>query len=263
MDVENAGKAITLISEVLNEVDFAGLSKYGYKHLSEIKRFIEQEYKEHADIDTLGKIKRKAKFANGNIITDDRLTKAVSIIEAIQYPPCEPMPNIVIDAKSLSCAKEILLKYVTSELFDILKTEYEQRSGNGTIIQKLTDTGMSYEDAGKYVNLACRIFRNVTDIDSDWYMYVGSNLTNTRKFCEYLTKKKYIHKSEIPGILKGNIDRHKCKINPETGLPYGLINGTNPQNFIIFCGGWNCGHQLVPMAAEAVPADIRKELNLV
>ncbi|MDR1595295.1 MAG: ADP-ribosyltransferase [Prevotellaceae bacterium] len=99
------------------------------------------------------------------------------------------------------------------------------------------------------------------DLGLKWFMYVGSNLTTTREFCEHLTKKKYIHESEIPTILSGDIDGHQCEIYAKTKLPRGLIDGTNPSNFSIYRGGWNCGHQLVPVAAEAVPPDIRAKIS--
>jgi hypothetical protein len=100
------------------------------------------------------------------------------------------------------------------------------------------------------------------DLGLKWYAYVGSNLTTTREFCRHLTEKEYVHESEIPTILSGKIDGYQCKkISTKTGLPYGLIDGTNAANFIIYRGGWNCGHQLVPVSAEAVPADVRAKIE--
>jgi hypothetical protein len=99
------------------------------------------------------------------------------------------------------------------------------------------------------------------DLRLEWYMYVGSNLITTREFCKHLTKKKYIHESEIPDILAGKIDGHQCEIYSKTHLPYGMIAGTNTSNFSIYRGGWNCGHQLVPVAPEAVPADVRAKIE--
>ncbi len=95
------------------------------------------------------------------------------------------------------------------------------------------------------------------DLGLDWYMYVGSNLTTTREFCEYLTKKKYIHRSELPEIIKGHIDGHKCDLDKKTDLPKGMINGTNESNFQIYRGGYNCGHQLIPVSKFAVPENLR------
>ncbi len=91
------------------------------------------------------------------------------------------------------------------------------------------------------------------DLGLEWFEYVGSNIETTREFCEHLTEKRYIHKSEIKTILKGKIDGHQCEIYEKTGLPKGMIEGTNEQNFQVNCGGWNCRHQLVPVAKEAVP----------
>lgn len=99
-------------------------------------------------------------------------------------------------------------------------------------------------------------------LDTEWFMYTGSNKETTREFCEQLTRKKFIHKSEIPEILKGRIDEYQCAIYEKTGLPYGMIEGTTPENFQCNCGGWNCRHQLVPIADAVVPKSIRDRLRI-
>ena len=98
-------------------------------------------------------------------------------------------------------------------------------------------------------------------LDTDWYMYTGSNKETTREFCEQLTRKKYIHRSEIATILTGKIDDYQCAIYPKTGLPYGMIEGTTVENFQCNCGGWNCRHQLVPVADAVVPANLRAKFK--
>lgn len=98
------------------------------------------------------------------------------------------------------------------------------------------------------------------DLGLEWFEYVGSNIETTREFCEHLTEKRYIHKSEIKTILKGEIDGHQCEIYEKTGLPKGMIEGTNEQNFQVNCGGWNCRHQLVPVAKEAIPKNEKEAL---
>ena len=104
------------------------------------------------------------------------------------------------------------------------------------------------------------------DLGTEWFMYIGSNKETTREFCEHLTAKKYVHKSEIPEILKGKIEYdgkvHECAIYAKTQLPYGMIAGTTPENFQCNCGGWNCRHQLVPVADAVVPKQIRDRLRL-
>lgn len=99
------------------------------------------------------------------------------------------------------------------------------------------------------------------DLDCEWFMYVGSNKETTREFCSHLTAKKFVHRSEIPDLLKGKIDDYQCAIYPRTNLPYGMIEGTTPDNFQCNCGGWNCRHQLIPVADAVVPANLRNKFK--
>ena len=99
------------------------------------------------------------------------------------------------------------------------------------------------------------------DLDCEWFMYVGSNKETTREFCSHLTAKKFVHRSEIPDLLKGKIDDYQCAIYPKTNLPYGMIEGTTPDNFQCNCGGWNCRHQLIPVADAVVPANLRAKFS--
>jgi hypothetical protein len=94
------------------------------------------------------------------------------------------------------------------------------------------------------------------DLKTDWFVYRGSNIETTREFCKQLTKKEYVHRSEIPEILKGHIDRYRCKIYERTGLPYGMKEGTTPDNFMANCGGWNCQHELIPVPKSQVPTEL-------
>jgi hypothetical protein len=99
------------------------------------------------------------------------------------------------------------------------------------------------------------------DLNMNWGRYVGSNLTTTREFCEYLTKKEWVHKSELPMIIEGVIDGHECKLSKSTGLPLGMIEGTNADNFKIRRGGWNCGHQFFWVPDVVVPEAVKLRIN--
>lgn len=97
------------------------------------------------------------------------------------------------------------------------------------------------------------------DLNLSWGRYVGSNLTTTREFCDRLTAKEWVHKSELPMIIEGVIDGHKCKLSKSTGLPLGMIPGTNADNFKIRRGGYNCGHQFFWVPDVAVPEDVKNK----
>lgn len=158
---------------------------------------------------------------------------------------------------------DILLRAVTSkEKFADLQEELRNHligidGGSGALSRYASTyavTAMS-QFTGQNNKLLTR------DIGVEWFMYVGSNKETTREFCQHLTKKRYVHISEIPDLLNGKIDDHQCAIYNKTGLPYGMIDGTNAENFQVNCGGWGCRHQLVPVHKLAVPKDLRVKFD--
>jgi hypothetical protein len=98
------------------------------------------------------------------------------------------------------------------------------------------------------------------DLGLDWFQYVGSIIKTSRPLCKALVDKKWIHRSEIEDIIQGDFPEFKQqggRLDARTGLPAGMIPGTNKYNFPIYRGGYNCGHQLVPVSAAAVPAFLK------
>lgn len=91
------------------------------------------------------------------------------------------------------------------------------------------------------------------DLGYQWFRYMNTDIETTRCFCDRMTDKNYFHISEVPEMLKG-LD---CDIYKKTGLPYGMIDGTNAENFFIRAGGWNCRHSIHPVAQRQVPGAIR------
>jgi hypothetical protein len=95
------------------------------------------------------------------------------------------------------------------------------------------------------------------DLQFNWCRYVGSNLTTSREFCILMTKKQWAHKTELPDIIKGHIGDTECKLSKTTGLPLGMIPGTNVDNFKVRRGGYNCGHQAFWVPDSAVPEEVK------
>lgn len=92
------------------------------------------------------------------------------------------------------------------------------------------------------------------DLGFEWFTYVGSNIKTTRPFCLAMTEKRYYHISELPQIVKGDIDGKKVPLN-------GLIEGTNANNFYALRGGYNCGHQVYPALPAFVPKELRDKFS--
>lgn len=99
------------------------------------------------------------------------------------------------------------------------------------------------------------------DLGYDWYMYTGSNKVTTRQWCKLMTAKKWVHKSELPTLVSGEVDGVQCKLNPKTDLPLGMVDNTNEDNVITYCGGYNCGHGFYSVKKNFVPQNIRAKFE--
>lgn len=167
-----------------------------------------------------------------------------------------------INANLSSGIEDILRTYIRSggeyvELIDKMKTfisgtkdvpGYLTRYARQITIDSLQQYNAAYNHAIS------------SDLDYEWYMYIGSNITTTRDFCDKMTKKKYFHKSEIPEILKGKIDGAQVKINPNTGLWYGAYEDTSAKNFNDRRGGYQCRHQIYAVSATMVPIEVKQSV---
>ena len=94
-----------------------------------------------------------------------------------------------------------------------------------------------------------------------WYRYVGGNIATTREFCHLMTKKEWIHESEFKTVLSGDIDGQQVKMNERTGLPAGMIEGTDETSFPANVGGWGCRHQLYAVPDSIVPKELRQKFE--
>lgn len=175
-----------------------------------------------------------------------------------------------LKANVLDKLNDILLRGVTSgakwaDLQNELRTHLMGKDGGQGAFARYATT-YATTALSQYTGQHNKLLSD--ELDTEWYMYTGSNKETTREFCEQLTKKKYIHKSEIPTILKGKIEMPdgevvEVPLYPKTNLPYGMIEGTTPENFQCNCGGWNCRHQLVPVADAVVPIALRNKFKQI
>lgn len=170
----------------------------------------------------------------------------------------------------LDSLNKMLLKAVTSgaKYSDLVADFKAQLISTGDSQSSLAKYAGTYATTAmtQYAGQNNKLFTD--DLGTEWFEYVGSTIETTREFCNVIIEHHpYIHKSEIPDILKGEIVSQKTgevihvALNPKTGLPKGMIEDTTPENFQINVGGWNCRHQLVPIAKEAVPKEIRDALE--
>jgi len=55
--------------------------------------------------------------------------------------------------------------------------------------------------------------------------------------------------------------REPVPVNQKTGLPSGMIPGTDASNIFIRRGGYNCKHQIRPVNERQVPTDILAKIK--
>jgi hypothetical protein len=104
------------------------------------------------------------------------------------------------------------------------------------------------------------------DLGFKWRMYTGSLLETSRPWCVHMVGKKYVHQSELQTVISDNIDGVKiCSkeipCSKKTGLPNGMIEGTNASNVAQRRGGWQCGHQFGGVPSAVVPKHLRDQFK--
>lgn len=112
----------------------------------------------------------------------------------------------------------------------------------------------------QYSNQYTQIVSN--DLGYEWFKYDNTDILTTRPFCDAMTDRPYFHISEVPALLraegltylnKKTGKREPVMIYEKTGLPSGMIPGTDASNFFIRRGGYRCGHSIRPVNERQVP----------
>lgn len=167
---------------------------------------------------------------------------------------------------------------ITDKLTNLLRTNVTTGGSYAQLTGQLREQLLNTETDGLLVKYARQITTDSVnqynaqytaavsnDLGFEWYAYQGSDITTTRPFCNAMTDFRYFHVSEIPRLLKAEGLTYEDKsgkrvpvpINPKTGLPGGMIPGTNPSNFLVNRGGYQCGHQIRPVPERNVPGEIK------
>jgi len=79
------------------------------------------------------------------------------------------------------------------------------------------------------------------DLGLTYYLYSGGIIDKSRPFCEERAGKYFSHK----------------EIEDMASLEWaGKKQGTTESSIFLFAGGWNCGHQIIPVSSVVVPQDV-------
>lgn len=92
------------------------------------------------------------------------------------------------------------------------------------------------------------------DLGLKWYRYAGALVKTSRDWCIAMETKEFVHESELAKCARGLIDGKQVSLA-------GLKEGTNGNNVVDRCGGWNCHHHLIPVPNESVPTRLRRKFE--
>lgn len=85
------------------------------------------------------------------------------------------------------------------------------------------------------------------DLKLSWYSYSGGVMDKTRPFCAERTG-KFFHQKEVEGWAE---------------LDWaGKNNQTTKSSIFVLCGGWNCGHSIIPVSEVVVPTSDLERINV-
>jgi len=164
---------------------------------------------------------------------------------------------------------------IADPIADILRTNITTGGSYKILTEQLRENLMNTQTPGtmekyigqittdavnQYSNQYTQIVSN--DLDYEWFKYDNTDILTTRPFCDALTDRPYFHISEVPALLraegltylnKKTGKREPVMIYEKTGLPSGMIPGTDASNFFIRRGGYRCGHSIRPVNERQVP----------
>lgn len=80
------------------------------------------------------------------------------------------------------------------------------------------------------------ILKAAEEAGLEWYEYVGSLIKDSRPWCVQMVEKRFAHRSELDGLTH-EFPQTEVPLNRKTGLPEGMIAGTDGSNILQRRGG--------------------------
>lgn len=189
-----------------------------------------------------------------NSITENFTTK--TLYDTIKLSYIDYTIEALTDAGVVNVSsqiKKLLLQNITSgasysKLVKEMRTYLEGKDGALVKYARQITTDSLNQYSASYTKAVTQ------DLGLVWYRYVGSLIKTSRPFCKALVEKDYVHQSELPEVAAGIINGHQVSTA-------GMIEGTNESTFMVYRGGYNCGHQLYPVSEFSVPIEIRNKFS--
>jgi len=189
-------------------------------------------------------------------------------------PLLKAIRNQAIADTAASLTTQGISANVSDNIIGILRTNITSGGSYASLAeqlrQSLVNTPESKGILDRYVktvasdsiNQFSRSYTSIvaSDLGYEFYRYMNSDIETTRCWCNAMTDLDFFHVSELPALLKGEglkCDGESVAIYKKTGLPYGMIDGTNVENVFVRAGGYNCRHSIQPVNIRQVPKAVQ------
>jgi hypothetical protein len=252
--IQNNAKNINLIRGLQKKIEKAVLSD---KYVKDVKDFIKS-------FTTVSKIQ------NDYFKLIEKGWKPFDALQEVKFLSIQSTTKSLtesgINANVISKIEDLLLTNITSavKFTDMVENMRSFIIGNdkvdGALVKYVKQ--ITIDSLNQYSASYNKMVSD--DLGLEWYMYTGSNIRTTRCFCLAMTKKKFVHVSELKKIVSGDFQEFQemdCTIYSKTGLPQGMIEGTDENNITVRRGGYSCGHQMPAVSSAIVPENIRAKFE--
>jgi hypothetical protein len=218
----------------------------------EYKKSVKNAYRSFNSLTAIQDQLTKKAFGSANLPASLDEIKAISQ-ESLIYDLTESgIKSNVIEAIEMTLIDNVKSGNSFNEMATQIKTLLADTAtkNGGKLASYSTQivTDSLYQYVGNYDKLVGQAFK------TKWYKYVGSTIDTTRPLCDHLVGKKYIHESELKGIVDGRVDGQQISVA-------GQIPGTTASNFIVNRGGYNCRHRMIPVPEASVPKDLKEKFK--
>jgi hypothetical protein len=247
-DIKKTVSNLRLMNRIKGELDSALYTKRYLKEVESFIKYFDQVEKIQSEYFT----ESFDKFSKPNIWNEIKRQTIEDVVASLTEAD---ISTLVIQPVADLIRDDVMNGSSWSNMVKSLEKLIESRSGLDSPLKRyssqiVTDAINQY--AAQYNNTI------TDDLGLQWFQYVGSLVKHSRPFCRSLVAKRWVNVAEFSQIVKGKIDGKQVPRNPRTGLPDGMIPGTNSQTLKTYRGGYRCNHLFIAVDESVVPESVKK-----
>jgi hypothetical protein len=247
-DIKKTVSNLRLMNRIKGELDSALYTKRYLKEVESFIKYFDQVEKIQSEYFT----ESFDKFSKPNIWNEIKRQTIEDVVASLTEAD---ISTLVIQPVADLIRDDVMNGSSWSNMVKSLEKLIESRGSTDSALKRyssqiVTDAINQY--AAQYNNTI------TDDLGLQWFQYVGSLVKHSRPFCRSLVAKRWVNVAEFSQIVKGKIDGKQVPRNPRTGLPDGMIPGTNAQTLKTYRGGYRCNHLFIAVDESVVPESVKK-----